>query len=32
MNQTRDPGETLTCQCHGPLTTVAEETEHNPFF
>jgi glyoxylase-like metal-dependent hydrolase (beta-lactamase superfamily II) len=26
------PGETLLCPGHGPLTTVAEEKEHNPFF
>lgn len=26
------PPETLLCPGHGPLTTVAEETEHNPFF
>jgi len=26
------PPETLICPGHGPLTTVAEETEHNPFF
>lgn len=26
------PGETLLCPGHGPLTTVAEELEHNPFF
>lgn len=26
------PGETLICSGHGPLTTVAEEREHNPFF
>jgi glyoxylase-like metal-dependent hydrolase (beta-lactamase superfamily II) len=26
------PGETLICPGHGPLTTVAEEKEHNPFF
>jgi glyoxylase-like metal-dependent hydrolase (beta-lactamase superfamily II) len=26
------PGETLLCPGHGPLTTVAEETNHNPFF
>lgn len=26
------PGETLICPGHGPLTTVAEELEHNPFF
>ena len=24
--------ETLLCPGHGPLTTVAEEREHNPFF
>jgi hydroxyacylglutathione hydrolase len=24
--------ETLICHGHGPLTTVAEEKEHNPFF
>ena len=26
------PAETLICPGHGPLTTVAEEKEHNPFF
>jgi glyoxylase-like metal-dependent hydrolase (beta-lactamase superfamily II) len=26
------PGETLLCPGHGPLTTVAEEQAHNPFF
>jgi glyoxylase-like metal-dependent hydrolase (beta-lactamase superfamily II) len=26
------PSETLLCPGHGPLTTVAEEKEHNPFF
>jgi hydroxyacylglutathione hydrolase len=26
------PPETLLCPGHGPLTTVAEEREHNPFF
>lgn len=26
------PPETLICPGHGPLTTVAEEQEHNPFF
>lgn len=26
------PGETLICAGHGPLTTVAEEKAHNPFF
>ncbi len=26
------PGETLVCPGHGPLTTVANEREHNPFF
>jgi hydroxyacylglutathione hydrolase len=26
------PGETVVCPGHGPLTTVAEEQEHNPFF
>jgi hydroxyacylglutathione hydrolase len=26
------PSETLICPGHGPLTTVAEEKEHNPFF
>jgi hydroxyacylglutathione hydrolase len=26
------PPETLICSGHGPLTTVAEEKEHNPFF
>ena len=26
------PGETLLCAGHGPLTTVAEEKAHNPFF
>jgi glyoxylase-like metal-dependent hydrolase (beta-lactamase superfamily II) len=26
------PGDTLLCPGHGPLTTVAEEKAHNPFF
>ena len=26
------PADTLLCPGHGPLTTVAEEKEHNPFF
>jgi glyoxylase-like metal-dependent hydrolase (beta-lactamase superfamily II) len=26
------PGETLICPGHGPLTTVAEEKAHNPFY
>jgi len=26
------PSDTLICPGHGPLTTVAEEKEHNPFF
>ncbi|HVM48493.1 MAG TPA: MBL fold metallo-hydrolase [Candidatus Acidoferrum sp.] len=26
------PGETLLCPGHGPMTTVTEEKEHNPFF
>ena len=26
------PAETLLCPGHGPLTTVAQEMEHNPFF
>jgi len=26
------PGETLLCPGHGPLTTIAEEKAHNPFF
>jgi len=26
------PPETLVCPGHGPLTTVAEEKAHNPFF
>ena len=26
------PGDTLVCPGHGPLTTVANEWEHNPFF
>jgi glyoxylase-like metal-dependent hydrolase (beta-lactamase superfamily II) len=26
------PPSTLLCPGHGPLTTVAEEKEHNPFF
>jgi glyoxylase-like metal-dependent hydrolase (beta-lactamase superfamily II) len=26
------PPETLICPGHGPLTTVAEEEAHNPFF
>lgn len=26
------PGDTLLCPGHGPLSTVAEEKEHNPFF
>jgi hydroxyacylglutathione hydrolase len=25
-------GDTLVCPGHGPLTTVANEREHNPFF
>lgn len=26
------PGDTLLCPGHGPVTTVSEEREHNPFF
>jgi glyoxylase-like metal-dependent hydrolase (beta-lactamase superfamily II)/DNA-binding XRE family transcriptional regulator len=26
------PGETVICPGHGPMTTVGEEKEHNPFF
>ena len=26
------PGETVVCPGHGPLTSVAEEKQHNPFF
>ena len=26
------PGETILCPGHGPLTTVAEQKQHNPFF
>ena len=26
------PPDTLLCPGHGPLTTVAEEKSHNPFF
>jgi hydroxyacylglutathione hydrolase len=26
------PGETIVCPGHGPLTSVAEEQQHNPFF
>jgi glyoxylase-like metal-dependent hydrolase (beta-lactamase superfamily II) len=26
------PGETVLCPGHGPLTSVAEEKQHNPFF
>jgi hydroxyacylglutathione hydrolase len=26
------PGDTLVCPGHGPLTTIANEREHNPFF
>jgi glyoxylase-like metal-dependent hydrolase (beta-lactamase superfamily II) len=28
----RTPPKTLICPGHGPLTTVTEEKEHNPFF
>ena len=26
------PDETVICPGHGPMTTVGEEKEHNPFF
>jgi len=26
------PAETILCPGHGPLTTVGEELQHNPFF
>jgi len=26
------PDDTVLCPGHGPLTTVAEEKQHNPFF
>jgi hydroxyacylglutathione hydrolase len=26
------PDETIICPGHGPMTTVAEEKQHNPFF
>ncbi len=26
------PGQTILCPGHGPLTTVAEQKIHNPFF
>jgi glyoxylase-like metal-dependent hydrolase (beta-lactamase superfamily II) len=26
------PSDSIICPGHGPLTTVAEEREHNPFF
>jgi hydroxyacylglutathione hydrolase len=26
------PPDTLICPGHGPLTTIAEEKAHNPFF
>jgi glyoxylase-like metal-dependent hydrolase (beta-lactamase superfamily II) len=32
MNNCALPPETLICPGHGPLTTVAEEKKHNPFF
>ena len=32
MNDCTLPAETLICPSHGPLTTVAEEKAHNPFF
>jgi glyoxylase-like metal-dependent hydrolase (beta-lactamase superfamily II) len=32
MNQSWAPAETLICPGHGPLTTVAEEKAHTPFF
>jgi glyoxylase-like metal-dependent hydrolase (beta-lactamase superfamily II) len=32
MKQTWYPAETLICPGHGPLTAVAEEKAHNPFF
>jgi hypothetical protein len=32
MNQSWSAAETLICPGHGPLTTVAEEKQNNPFF
>jgi len=32
MKDCASPPATLICPGHGPLTTVAEEKAHNPFF
>ena len=32
MNDCTQPAETLVCPGYGPLTTVVEEKEYNPFF
>jgi hypothetical protein len=32
MKDCTQPAETLICPGHDPLTTVAEEKAHNPFF